>query len=237
MADGQNEGWVGREFSNGHGVLRQIRQDLAVIESAVTATQGLSQDDHDLVQKIYALQLKQQAALASLVDNIITILSYLTPNPVGFNVAETTLPSQTESQLKGETMSPQKLRAGVDLTVLDDGKGVLFTLTPVNSQGATVPLPAGSGPVAGASSDPAMTVAQDPGDPAATPPRPADTTGLVFLGSIVQPPKDVAGIVVTFTDTLTNGTVISTKAARVDIVPDPNNPNNPSGFTVAESAA
>lgn len=132
-----------------------------------------------------------------------------------------------------------KNKAGVDLSILDDGKGVLYTLTPVkaNPDGTTTPepLPAGTSPIVGTPSDPVLNVAQDPGDPSATPPRPADTTGLVFLGSIATP-KDVAGVVVTFKCTLPNGNVISTDAPPVDVVPDPNNPNNPTGFTIAEAA-
>jgi hypothetical protein len=130
-----------------------------------------------------------------------------------------------------------KLKTGVDLTTLDDGKGVLYTLTPVNAAGADVKMPAGSSPITPSSSDPALTVAPDPGDPTANPPRPADTTGLVFLGSIAQPPKDVAGIVVSFSATLPSGNTIQTAADPVDIVPDPNNPNNPTGFNVVESNA
>jgi hypothetical protein len=153
--------------------------------------------------------------------------------PTGFTVVEKSL-----DQPKGEfKMTPSKATATVDLTTLDDGKGVLYTFTPVNSQGATVTLPAGTPPISGTSSDPAMTVAQDPGDPAATPPRPADTTGLVLLGSIAQPAKDVAGIVVTGSTTLPNGTVLSLACPPVDIVPDPNNPANPTGFTVVEANA
>jgi hypothetical protein len=147
--------------------------------------------------------------------------------PTGFNIEET--------NLTGGTTMAGKLSAGVNLTTLDDGKGVLYALTPVNAAGNPTKLPAGSGPVTGTSSSPAMTVAQDPGDPTATPPRPADTTGLVFLGSIAQPPVDTPGIVVTFTDQLTSGAVITTAAAPVDIIPDPNNPANPTGFTIVES--
>lgn len=232
MAEETNAGWIDGEFGYIRQELSSLEQSMAEIVYNVNAIAMVSKPDHDLLQKVYALQLKQQSEIANLIANVSTILSYVARMPVGFNVAETAI----QSQNKGETMSPQKQRAIVDLTVLDDGKGVLFTLTPVNSAGSAVPLPSGSGPVAGASSDPAMTVAQDPGDPAAVPPRAADTTGLVFLGSIVQPPKDVAGIVVTFSDTLTNGTIISTPAPAVDIVPDPNNPKNPSGFTVQEAA-
>lgn len=144
-------------------------------------------------------------------------------------------PASGEVGMAQAKASP-RLKDGVDLQILDDGKGVLYTLTPINAGGTPVAMPAGSSPITGSSSDPALTVAPDPGDPNATPPRAADTTGLVFLGSIVPPAKDTTGIVVTFSATLPNGNAISTAAPAVDIVPDPNNPANPSGFTIAESA-
>lgn len=130
----------------------------------------------------------------------------------------------------------KKAGATVDLTTLDDGKGVLYKFTPINASGAAVPLPAGTPPMSGTSSDPALTVAQDPGDPTANPPRLPDPTGLTLLGSIAQPPKDVAGIVVTGTTTLPSGTVLTLACPPVDIVPDPA-ATNPTGFTVVESNA
>jgi hypothetical protein len=74
---------------------------------------------------------------------------------------------------------------------------------------------------------------QDPGDPTANPPRLPDTTGLVFLSTVPQPPVDATGIVVTFSDTLTNGSVISTAADPIDVTAD----DSPVGFTITESAA
>lgn len=207
-------------------------------------------------QKNYALLLKNNATLARVEkrqlqqDDVLNELAdidedsekllkriahVLIPgDPVGFRIEMTVLAPTTISPRRG-VMTLAKDTA-VDLQILDDGKGVLYTLTPVNAAGAAVPLPAGSQPIVPTSSDPALTLAQDPGDPTANPPRLADTTGLVFLGSIAQPAKDVVGVVATFTDTLENGTTISTAALAVDIVPDPNNPNNPTGFTIAESA-
>ena len=145
-------------------------------------------------------------------------------SPTGFTIKESAINSKGELNMATPT---------VDLSALDDGKGVLYTLTlvPAGSK-----LPAGSPPIVGTSSSPALTVAADPGDPSATPPRAADTTGLVFLGSIAKPPVDTPGLVVTFAVTLPNGTAISQAAAAVDIVPDPNNPANPTGFTIQEAA-
>ena len=141
--------------------------------------------------------------------------------PVGFAITETAL-----STVKGEVMTLAK--AGVDLQILDDGKGVLFTLTPVNHAGAPEPLPSGV-LVTGTSSAPASLAnpVPDPGDPNATPPRPADTTGLVFLSTVASPVVDAAGIVVTF-----SAPFGSTAADPVDVVAD----NSPVGFTITESA-
>lgn len=52
----------------------------------------------------------------------------------------------------------------MDLQILDDGKGVKFSATPVNQGGKPVTLPSGVVPV-WASSDPTvLTVAADPSD-------------------------------------------------------------------------
>jgi len=122
----------------------------------------------------------------------------------------------------------------VDLDILDDGKGVLYSLTPVNKAGNTVPLPSGTPPITASSSAPASlaNAIPDPGDPNANPPRPPDTTGLVFLATVPQPPVDAVGIVETFTTTLTNGTVLTGPAPAVDVTAD----NTPAGFTIKETA-
>jgi len=141
--------------------------------------------------------------------------------PTGFVIKETAVLA------KGDNMTLAK--AGVDLQILDDGKGVLYTLTPVNKAGNPEPLPAGV--VVGASSSAPASLAnavQDPGDPTANPPRPADTTGLVFLATVPQPPVDAVGIVMTF-----SAPFGSTAANPVDVTAD----NSPVGFTITETAA
>jgi hypothetical protein len=151
-----------------------------------------------------------------------------TNNPVAFEVTETAIGENTMALPK------KAATATADLVILDDGKGVLYTLQPINKAGAPVPLPTGSGPISAVSSAPASlaNAVQDPGDPTATPPRPPDTTGLVFLATVPQPPVDATGVIMTFSDTLTNGSVISTAATGVDVTPD----NSPAGFTITETA-
>jgi hypothetical protein len=142
--------------------------------------------------------------------------------PIGFRITETAL-----QPTGGNTMAPIA-KAGVDLQILDDGKGVLYTLTPVNRSGNPEPLPAGV-TVSASSSAPASlaNAIQDPGDPNATPQRPPDTTGLVFLATVVQPVVDANGIVMTF-----SAPFGSTGADPVDVVAD----NSPVGFSIKESA-
>lgn len=172
---------------------------------------------------------KLDAILKSTKDNgVILVANHLLlkqilarlEGPQGFNI--------TETLIKGETKMTVA-KAGADLQILDDGKGVLYTLTPVNSAGSPEPLPAGD-VVTAASSAPASLVnaVPDPGDPTAIPPRPADTTGLVFLATVPQPPVDALGIVMTF-----SAAFGSTAAAPVDVVAD----SSPVGFTISESAA
>lgn len=130
-------------------------------------------------------------------------------------------------------MAGKNFSATADLEIIDSGKGVLFTLTPTKG-GVNTTLPSGTPAAVPASSDPALSLAADPGDPNATPPRPADTTNLVFLGSIAQPPKDVAGIVATFNYTFPDGNTLVATAPAVDIVAPVN--NDPDGFTIQEAA-
>lgn len=144
------------------------------------------------------------------------ILDYLRARPVGFAIQETALPTYKEKTMP----------TAVDLVILDSGKGVLFTLTPINKAGATEPLPAGDVVNATSSAPASLAVAPDPGDPSATPPRPADTTGLVFLGTVPQPPVDAVGVVVTF-----SAAFGSTVANPVDITAD----NSPVGFSITET--
>jgi len=175
--------------------------------------------------------------LKEAVHELRRIRELLEKAPVGFTIKETALPdvagkeypwrpvpNLTKSQENKMTLA----KATTDLQILDDGKGVLFTLTPVNRAGAPEPLPSGT-TITGTSSAPASLAnpIPDPGDPNATPPRPPDTTGLVFLSTVPQPPVDVVGAVVTFTAPFG-----STAANPVDVTAD----DSPVGFTITESA-
>jgi hypothetical protein len=135
--------------------------------------------------------------------------------PVGFAIHETVVRTEKEKTMP------------VDLQILDDGKGVLFTLQPVNAAKMPVPLPAGDTVTATSSAPATLAVAPDPGDPNANPPRPADTTGLVFLGTVPQPPVDATAIVVTF-----SASFGSSAANPIDVTAD----GSPAGFTITETA-
>jgi hypothetical protein len=171
---------------------------------------------------------------AALSKQLNRILGIITPPPDEVAAIQVTETALAGSPAKGEKAMP-KTKATADLVILDDGKGVLFTLQPVNAGGAAIPLPAGSGPITGVSSAPASLAnpIQDPGDPTATPPRPPDTTGLVFLSTVPQPPVDAVGVVVTFSDTLTSGNTITTAANPIDVTAD----DSLAGFTSTETAA
>ena len=68
---------------------------------------------------------EERDLFAELLDAVREIRNALTANnsPAGFIIKE--------QPVKGESMA--KLKATVDLQILDDGKGVLFTLQPVNA--------------------------------------------------------------------------------------------------------
>jgi hypothetical protein len=144
--------------------------------------------------------------------------------PVGFRITETALStSKPEDEVTftdnfgPNFMKEDVMPANVDLQILDDGKGVLFTLQPVNKAGNPEPLPPGDVVTATSSAPASLAVAPNPGD----------TTGLVFLGTVPQPPVDATGIVVTF-----SAAFGSTAANPIDVVAD----NSPVGFTITESA-
>jgi hypothetical protein len=147
----------------------------------------------------------------------------------GFRITETAL----QSDIGGNNMDRSKMKATVDFEILDDGKGVLYTLTPVNTAGNPMPLPGGN-TLSGVSAAPASLAnpIADPGDPNATPPRLPDTTGLVFLSTVPKPVVDAVGIVVTFTDTQTGGTLLTAVANAIDVDAD----NSLAGFTISETA-
>lgn len=133
----------------------------------------------------------------------------------------------TAVALGGANNNMTLVKGAVISQILDDGKGVLFTLTPINHAGDPEPLPAGTPVSATSSANASLAVVPDPGDPTANPPRPADTTGLVFLGTVPQPPVDALGVVVTF-----SAPFGSTSAQPIDVVAD----NSPVGFSISESA-
>jgi hypothetical protein len=160
--------------------------------------------------------------LIQLEAKILAKLDKLLNEPVGFVIKEQAVQSQGDKSMAAE-------KAGANLQILDDGKGVLYTLTPVNKQGVAEPLPAGTAITATSSAPASLANAvPDPGDATLNPPRPADTTGLVFLATVPQPPVDAAGVVMTF-----SAPFGSTDAAAVDITAD----SSPVGFTITESAA
>jgi hypothetical protein len=109
----------------------------------------------------------------------------------------------------------------MDLQILDDGKGVKFTATPVNKAGAPVTLPAGVVPVWASSNPAALSVAADP----------SDTTGLTALGT---PVSDGLGVVVSLTADLGGGVIIKDDGsdAPIDVVPD----TQATGFVIQEAA-
>lgn len=158
-------------------------------------------------------------------------------DPTGFKVRERSLggptPPLTPNTEKENFMDKAtKLKAGVDLQIVDNGKGVLYTLVPQKA-GQPISLPTGTAPASISVSDPAaLNVVPDPGDPNATPPRPADTTNLVFLGTLPTPPKDEDDVVATFNYTFPDGATLSAVAKGVDIVPAENDPDS---FVIQES--
>lgn len=142
-------------------------------------------------------------------NQILDLLRQESTVPVGFRV--------TTTPILGDKVMTPAVKATVDLQILDDGKGVLFTLTPVNQAGNPVPLPTGDTVTATSSVPGSLAVASNPGD----------TTGLVFLGTVPQPPVDATGIVVTF-----SAAFGSTAANPIDVVSD----SSPVGFTITEAA-
>jgi hypothetical protein len=155
-------------------------------------------------------------------NQILDALRELLAQPVGFRITETAL-----NRTGDKIMAPIS-KATTDLQILDDGKGVLYTLTPVNKAGASEPLPSGTVITASSSAPASLANAiPDPGDPTANPPRPPDTTGLVFLATVPQPPVDATDAVMTF-----SAPFGSTAAPGVDVTAD----NSPVGFTITETA-
>ena len=107
-----------------------------------------------------------------------------------------------------------------DLQIIRGGKGVKIVASPVNAEGATIPLPAGE-TLAWTSSDPVNApVTQDLAN---------DPTGLTATAAAVG---DATGVVFTLTGTGTDGSVISDPAPPVDIVED----TKLGGFVFQETA-
>jgi hypothetical protein len=150
-------------------------------------------------------------------QQVLATLKMLVGQPASFLITETAIQSPKEKKMPA-------MKATVDLVILDDGKGVLFTLQPVNAAGNPVPLPSGTPAISASSSAPGSL---------AVVPNPGDTTGLQFLGTVPQPPVDATGIVVTFSVTLPNGTALSAAPANpIDVTAD----NSPVGFSITETA-
>lgn len=176
------------------------------------------------LEKLTFIEGERRDIENQLLDEIRRIRGILAKTaPSGFGITETAIQPQEKEKT---------LKASVDLRILDDGKGVLYTLTPINAAKNPVPLPSGVTVSASSSAPGSLSVAPDPGDPNTTPPRPADTTGLVFLGTVPQPPVDADGIVATFSATLADNSVISTDAKPVDVAAD----DSPVGFSITETA-
>ena len=210
--------------------------------------------------------LREIALQLALINRSIERLS----DPTSFKVHEQALrgpaPVAHPNPEQGEditdlnpTNNPPKAKAVVqadaDLKIVDNGKGVLFTVqlqlssfpgygitvnqwfvspfTFWQKGGQPIGLPPNTPPAVINVSSPALTVVPDPGDPSATPPRPADTTGLVFLGTITQPPQDVDGVVATFAYTFPDGVQLTATADPVDITPSETDPDS---FVIQESA-
>ena len=109
----------------------------------------------------------------------------------------------------------------MDLQILDDGKGVKFTATPVNKANNPVTLPAGVVPVWTSSNPAVLSVTADP----------SDSTGLTALGTAVS---DGTGVVVSLTATLPDNTIIKDDGsdAPIDVILD----TQASGFIIQEAA-
>jgi hypothetical protein len=148
------------------------------------------------------------------------IADALNRNPNGFSIKETAI---------GETMSMSK-KLGVDLQLLDDGKGVRYVLTPTKN-GTPVSLPDGT-------PAPAMSVVDSSGAASSAfslAPTAGDTTNLSFDGTLATPPVDGTGIVAKFVYTFPDGDVLEGDAPAVDIVPDPK-ATEPDSFVFQETA-
>ena len=175
--------------------------------------------------------IRQASALEKISDTLVFInigIERLS-DPTGFQVNERSLdrPSpKSTSNLKGEnTMAP--LKAGTDLQIVDNGKGVLYTVQPQKA-GAPIALPPNTPPAVinvtvGGSPSTALTVV----------PTPGDTTGLSFTGSIAQPPQDVDAVVAAFAYTFPDGVQLTATADPVDITPSETDPDS---FVIQESA-
>jgi hypothetical protein len=209
---------------------QQILQDVAKADRDLKSIQREVQESRKENADYYT-------SLSKRIDQIIAALQPPPNEPVAINVSEQAVESAnlTGEKLMTPTPSTPIRKATVDFQILDDGKGVLFTLSPVNSAGNPVPLPAGTPAITATSSAPgSLTNAiDDPGDTTANPPRPPDTTGLVFLSTVPQPPVDATGITMTFATTLANGTTLTGVSTPVDVIAD----TSPVGFTITESVA
>jgi hypothetical protein len=180
-----------------------------------------------LLEKSLAAQVNTELIVEQALDELRLIRQFLT-TPTGFKVTEAVL------NQKGDITMSKPTGHSVGIELLPNGH-VLFTFTPTPA-GSTLPANTPL-PLQFTSSDPALSVAQDPGDPNATPPRPLDTTGLVALGTPNLPAGSagVKGIIVTGQTTLPGASApISGSNADNPVNVDPA-PNLPTGFAVTET--
>ena len=150
-------------------------------------------------------------------------------DPTSFKVNERSLDGSptTTSNLQGENNMSPVLKAGTDLQILDNGKGVLYTVQPEKA-GSPIALPPNTPPAAIS-----VTVGGSPSTALTVVPTPGDTTGLSFTGSIAQPPQDVDTVVAAFAYTFPDGVQLTATADPVDITPSETDPDS---FVIQESA-
>lgn len=142
-------------------------------------------------------------------------------------MAKLTTKQYKQPKPKRRNTMAKAVKATVDLEIVDNGKGVRYTLTPVDSLGNPVNLPAGTPPVTGVVTDntgAASTLLALSVDP-------ADTSGFGLIQIGTPSGALGTGIVATFSTTLPGATSpISQAADPVDVIAGP-----AGGFLVQES--
>ena len=191
------------------------------------ATSSLIGAINSLVRAISANTAAINANTAAETDLAAAVITMM-PSLTSLTNAISRLSDPTEfvvtiTKIEGDkSMNTKAVKADADLQIVDNGKGVLYTLTPQKG-GQNVPLPPNTPPAVISVNNPALDVE----------PTPGDNTGLSFTGSIAQPPQDVSGIVATFTYTFPDGVQVIAQASAIDIVPSETDPDS---FVIQESA-